>query len=81
MCLTKPSIGLHQRDNTRFWIRWSDYATRNTVVVVEHDEEAIMAAAMHMARAGLHGGEIIAQGALAKIISTKKSDRALSGRQ
>ena len=75
--LDEPSIGLHQRDNSRLLdtlVRLRDLG--NTVVVVEHDEEAIMAAD-HVVDigpgAGLHGGEIIAQGAPAKIISTKKS--------
>lgn len=75
--LDEPSIGLHQRDNTRLLdtlVRLRDLG--NTVVVVEHDEEAIMAAD-HVVDigpgAGVHGGEIIAQGAPAKIISTKKS--------
>ena len=75
--LDEPSIGLHQRDNTRLLdtlVRLRDLG--NTVVVVEHDEEAIMAAD-HVVDigpgAGLHGGEIIAQGSPAKIISAKKS--------
>ena len=75
--LDEPSIGLHQRDNTRLLdtlVRLRDLG--NTVVVVEHDEEAIMAAD-HVVDigpgAGLHGGEVIAQGAPAKIISNKKS--------
>ena len=75
--LDEPSIGLHQRDNSRLLdtlVRLRDLG--NTVVVVEHDEEAIMAAD-HVVDigpgAGLHGGEIIAQGAPAKIISVKKS--------
>ena len=75
--LDEPSIGLHQRDNTRLLdtlVRLRDLG--NTVVVVEHDEEAIMAAD-HVVDigpgAGLHGGKIIAQGPPAKIISTKKS--------
>ena len=75
--LDEPSIGLHQRDNTRLL----DTLTRlrdlgNTVVVVEHDEEAIMTAD-HVVDigpgAGIHGGEVIAEGAPKKIISTKKS--------
>ena len=75
--LDEPSIGLHQRDNSRLLdtlVRLRNLG--NTVVVVEHDEEAIMAAD-HVVDigpgAGLHGGEIIAQGAPAKIISAKKS--------
>ncbi len=75
--LDEPSIGLHQRDNTRLLdtlVRLRDLG--NTVVVVEHDEEAIMAAD-HVVDigpgAGVHGGNVIAQGAPAKIISNKKS--------
>ena len=75
--LDEPSIGLHQRDNTRLL----DTLTRlrdlgNTVVVVEHDEEAIMTAD-HVVDigpgAGIHGGEVIAQGTPAKIMAAKKS--------
>ncbi len=75
--LDEPSIGLHQRDNSRLL----DTLTRlrdlgNTVVVVEHDEEAIMTAD-HVVDigpgAGIHGGEVIAEGTPKKIISTKKS--------
>ena len=75
--LDEPSIGLHQRDNTRLL----DTLTRlrdlgNTVVVVEHDEEAILTAD-HVVDigpgAGIHGGEVIAEGAPAKIMASKKS--------
>ena len=75
--LDEPSIGLHQRDNTRLL----DTLTRlrdlgNTVVVVEHDEEAIMTAD-HVVDigpgAGIHGGEVIAEGTPKKIVATKKS--------
>ena len=75
--LDEPSIGLHQRDNTRLL----DTLTRlrdlgNTVVVVEHDEEAIMTAD-HVVDigpgAGIHGGEVIAEGTPAKIMASKKS--------
>ena len=75
--LDEPSIGLHQRDNTRLL----DTLTRlrdlgNTVVVVEHDEEAIMTAD-HVVDigpgAGIHGGEIVAEGTPAKIMASKKS--------
>ncbi len=64
--LDEPSIGLHQRDNKRLL----DTLTRlrdlgNTVIVVEHDEEAIRLAD-HVVDigpgAGVHGGEIVAQG-------------------
>ena len=75
--LDEPSIGLHQRDNTRLL----DTLTRlrdlgNTVVVVEHDEEAIMTAD-HVVDigpgAGIHGGEVIAEGTPKKIVASKKS--------
>src|SRR5687768_5517089 len=65
--LDEPSIGLHQRDNARLLStlkRLRD--TGNTVIVVEHDQEAI-AAADHVVDMGLgagaHGGEVIAVGA------------------
>jgi excinuclease ABC subunit A len=64
--LDEPSIGLHQRDNQRLLgtlKRLRDIG--NTVIVVEHDEEAILAAD-HVVDlgpgAGVHGGEIVAQG-------------------
>ena len=75
--LDEPSIGLHQRDNTRLL----DTLTRlrdlgNTVIVVEHDEEAIMTAD-HVVDigpgAGIHGGEVIAEGTPAKIKASRKS--------
>ncbi|MDG2496134.1 MAG: excinuclease ABC subunit UvrA [Alphaproteobacteria bacterium] len=75
--LDEPSIGLHQRDNTRLLetlTRLRDLG--NTVIVVEHDEEAIMTAD-HVVDigpgAGLHGGEVIAQGTPDKILASKKS--------
>ncbi len=66
MCLDEPSIGLHQRDNDRLintLKRLRDLG--NTVLVVEHDEEAILAAdhVIDMGPgAGIHGGEVIAEG-------------------
>ncbi|HTT07983.1 MAG TPA: excinuclease ABC subunit UvrA [Gammaproteobacteria bacterium] len=69
--LDEPSIGLHQRDNKRLLgtlTRLRDLG--NTVIVVEHDEEAIMAAD-HVVDigpgAGVHGGAIVAQGTPADI--------------
>ena len=65
--LDEPSIGLHQRDNARLLetlVRLRDLG--NTVIVVEHDEDAIMAADFVVdvgPGAGVHGGRIIAQGA------------------
>lgn len=64
--LDEPSIGLHQRDNTRLLetlINLRDMG--NTVIVVEHDEEAILSAdhIIDMGPgAGVHGGEVVAQG-------------------
>ena len=64
--LDEPSIGLHQRDNKRLLKTLTHLRDLgNTVVVVEHDEEAIMAAdhVVDMGPgAGVHGGKIVAQG-------------------
>jgi excinuclease ABC subunit A len=75
--LDEPSIGLHQRDNQRLLdtlIHLRDLG--NTVIVVEHDEEAIRAAD-HIVDigpgAGVHGGRIVAQGSLKNIIKTPES--------
>ena len=75
--LDEPSIGLHQRDNDRLLktlIHLRDIG--NTVIVVEHDEEAICTAD-HVIDigpgAGVHGGEIVAQGTVEEIIKNKKS--------
>jgi excinuclease ABC subunit A len=75
--LDEPSIGLHQRDNDRllntlFHLR----DLGNTVIVVEHDEDAIRAAD-HLIDigpgAGVHGGEIVAQGQVTDIINNPRS--------
>ncbi len=75
--LDEPSIGLHQRDNERLLEtlkRLRDLG--NSVIVVEHDEEAIRAAD-HIVDigpgAGVHGGEIVAQGAVKNIMAAKRS--------
>ena len=75
--LDEPSIGLHQRDNSRLLetlTRLRDLG--NTVIVVEHDEEAIMTAD-HVVDigpgAGIHGGEVIAEGTPKQIIAAKRS--------
>ena len=75
--LDEPSIGLHQRDNDRLLTtlkRLRDLG--NTVIVVEHDEDAIRSAD-HVVDigpgAGVHGGEIIANGTLKQILKNKKS--------
>jgi excinuclease ABC subunit A len=75
--LDEPSIGLHQRDNERLLEtlkRLRDLG--NSVIVVEHDEDAILTAdhVIDMGpAAGVHGGEIIAQGTPAEILKNPKS--------
>ncbi len=85
--LDEPSIGLHQRDNQRLLntlTRLRDLG--NTVIVVEHDEEAIRAADFIIdigIGAGVHGGEVVASGGLQDIIDTKRSvtGQFLSGKR
>ncbi len=78
--LDEPSIGLHQRDNDRLLgtlTRLRDLG--NTVIVVEHDEEAILAADYVLdigPGAGVHGGEIVARGTPKDIMN---SERSLTG--
>jgi excinuclease ABC subunit A len=75
--LDEPSIGLHQRDNERLLktlVRLRDLG--NTVIVVEHDEDAIKAADYIIdigPGAGVHGGEIVAMGDSDAITSNPKS--------
>src|SRR6056297_1131420 len=75
--LDEPSIGLHQRDNKRL-ISTLEHIRElgNTVIVVEHDEETIKTAD-HIIDigpgAGKHGGYVVAQGNLEKIINSEKS--------
>lgn len=85
--LDEPSIGLHQRDNDRllqtlFHLR----DLGNTVIVVEHDEDAIRAADFVLDMgpgAGSHGGEVVAQGTVAEIIKVPESitGQYLSGKE
>jgi excinuclease ABC subunit A len=83
--LDEPSIGLHQRDNGKLLESLKGLRDMgNTVLVVEHDEDAIRTAdhVIDMGPgAGVHGGHIIAQGTPADIIANKKSltGRYLSG--
>ncbi len=84
--LDEPSIGLHQRDNQRL-LNTLTYLRDlgNTVIVVEHDEDAIRAADYIVdigPGAGVHGGEIVAQGTLKQILKNKQSITAqfLSGK-
>ena len=85
--LDEPSIGLHQRDNQRLLstlVHLRDLG--NTVIVVEHDEEAIMSAdhVVDMGPgAGVHGGQIVAQGTPQAICASAESltGQYLSGRR
>jgi excinuclease ABC subunit A len=85
--LDEPSIGLHQKDNDRLLItlkRLRDLG--NTVIVVEHDEDAIRTADYIIDMgpgAGVHGGAIVAQGLLADIEGAEGSLTAdyLTGRR
>lgn len=84
--LDEPSIGLHQRDNQKLLDTLHHLRNiGNTVIVVEHDEEAIKQAD-HIIDigpgAGVHGGKIIAAGSLSQILQNKQSITAdyLSGR-
>ena len=75
--LDEPSIGLHQRDNGRLLETLKNLRDQgNTVIVVEHDEEAIREADYVLdigPGAGVHGGEIIAKGTPAEIAATEGS--------
>ena len=75
--LDEPSIGLHQRDNDRLIETLKHLRDiGNTVLVVEHDEDAIRTADYIVDMgpgAGAHGGEVIAEGTLAQILKNKKS--------
>ncbi|HEY0646360.1 excinuclease ABC subunit UvrA [Phenylobacterium sp.] len=75
--LDEPSIGLHQRDNARLLVSLKGLRDLgNSVLVVEHDEEAIMTAdyVIDMGpAAGVHGGEIIAQGTAQDIMANPDS--------
>jgi len=85
--LDEPSIGLHQRDNDRLLqslLRLRDLG--NTVIVVEHDEDAILAADFVVdmgPMAGVHGGQVVAAGTPAdiKAHATSLTGRYLSGQE
>jgi excinuclease ABC subunit A len=78
--LDEPSIGLHQRDNARLLETLKHLRDiGNTVIVVEHDEEAIMSADYVLdigPGAGVHGGRIIAQGTPAQV---KRNPESVTG--
>ena len=75
--LDEPSIGLHQRDNGRLLSTLQHLRDiGNTVLIVEHDEEAIRSADFVVdigPGAGVHGGEIVAAGPLSTILENDKS--------
>ncbi|GHD09574.1 excinuclease ABC subunit UvrA [Tianweitania populi] len=79
--LDEPSIGLHQRDNARLLDTLRHLRDLgNTVIVVEHDEDAILTADYVVdigPAAGVHGGQIIAQGTPSDIMA---SDESLTGK-
>lgn len=85
--LDEPSIGLHQRDNARLLKTLEQLRNLgNTVIVVEHDEEAIRLADFVLdigPGAGVHGGEIVASGTPADIIANENSltGRYLAGKE
>ncbi len=76
--LDEPTIGLHQRDNDRLiktLLNLRDLG--NTIIVVEHDEDTIFSADYLIdigPGAGVHGGEVVAQGYLEKLLTSKKND-------
>jgi len=85
--LDEPSIGLHQRDNSKLIATLEKLRNLgNTLIVVEHDEETIRKAD-HIVDigplAGVHGGKIVAQGGLQDIIDEKESitGQYLSGKK
>ncbi|XEC95417.1 excinuclease ABC subunit UvrA [Paenibacillus tarimensis] len=85
--LDEPSIGLHQRDNDRL-IRTLEHMRDlgNTLIVVEHDEDTMLAADYIIdigPGAGIHGGQVVAQGTPEQIMNDEKSPTGayLSGRK
>ncbi|WNC14418.1 excinuclease ABC subunit UvrA [Brevibacillus brevis] len=85
--LDEPSIGLHQRDNARL-IRTLEHMTKlgNTLIVVEHDEDTMLACDYIIdigPGAGIHGGQVIAAGTPEEIMKDPKSltGAYLSGRK
>lgn len=85
--LDEPSIGLHQRDNERLLNTLIHLRNLgNTVIVVEHDEDAILAAD-HIIDigpgAGVHGGSVVAQGTAQEIMQNPNSltGKFLSGKE
>ena len=85
--LDEPSIGLHQRDNTRLinsLLEMRDLG--NTLVVVEHDTDTMLAADYLVdigPLAGIHGGEVVASGTPAEVMKNENSltGKYLSGKE
>ena len=75
--LDEPSIGLHQRDNDRLIDTLKNLRDLgNTLIVVEHDEDTIRQADYVVdigPKAGIHGGEVVAQGQVEDLIASEKS--------
>lgn len=75
--LDEPSIGLHQRDNTKLLSTLKNLRDMgNTLIVVEHDEETILEAD-HVVDigpgAGIHGGEVVVNGTVSDVLNCEKS--------
>lgn len=85
--LDEPSIGLHQRDNDKLLSTLKNLRDLgNTLIVVEHDEDTMLAADYIVdigPGAGSHGGEVVAQGTAQEIMAVEESvtGQYLSGRQ
>lgn len=85
--LDEPSIGLHQRDNDRLLKTLTQLRDLgNTIIVVEHDEEAIRQADFVLdigPGAGIHGGEVVAEGTPEEVMQVSESltGQYLSGKQ
>ncbi len=85
--LDEPSIGLHQRDNDKLIASLKRLQSLgNTLIVVEHDEDTMRSADYIVdigPRAGIHGGEVVAEGSIKDIISNDRSitGQYLSGQQ
>jgi excinuclease ABC subunit A len=76
--LDEPTIGLHQRDNERLIRTLEDLRDiGNTIIVVEHDEDTILASDYMVEigpKAGIHGGEVIVADYLQPLLNAKKND-------
>lgn len=76
--LDEPTIGLHQRDNERLIRTLEDLRDLgNTIIVVEHDEDTILASDYMVEigpKAGIHGGQVIVADYLQPLLNAKKND-------